>query len=184
MTGTAKELVFILAKIADEDTTVYDLVEHKEKRTLNQNGYYWSLLDKVANKAKVSKNRLHNDMLQHYGQRMFIDGQCVYVTIPDTEECENGAMESSTVHLKPTSKVMSGRDGVNYRTWVMMRGSHDYDTREMSVLLDGLIQEARQYPDIEVMTPNQLAEMRRLEQMAEDRRNAQKDKSITDKPEG
>ena len=181
--GTAKQLVFVLARIPDEDDKVYDIVEHKEKRTLSQNAYYYQLLGKVADKLRISKPRLHNDMLQHFGQAAEIDGQRVFVTIPDTEECENTAMESQTIHMKPTSSTMEGRDGVTYRTWVMLRGSHELNTREMSILLDGLIQEAKQL-DIEVMTPNQLAEMRALEQAAEDRRNAQKNKSIADKPEG
>lgn len=171
-TGTAKELVFKLARI--DDDRVYDVVEHKEKRSLSQNAYYWVLIGKVADKHRISKSRLHNDMLRHYGQRMFIDDKPVIVYLPDTEESENTAMESDTVHLKQTSSVLEGNNGITYRAWVMLRGSHDYNTKEMTVLLDGLIQEAKQV-DVETLTPAQLEEMRRLEQQAEDRRNAQKD---------
>lgn len=170
-TGTAKELVFQLARV--EDDRVYDVIEHKEKRSLSQNAYYWVLIGKVADKHRISKSRLHNNMLRHYGQRMFIDDKPVIVYLPDTEESENTAMESDTVHLKQTSSVMEGNNGITYRAWVMLRGSHDYNTKEMTVLLDGLIQEAKQV-DVEVLTPSQLEEMRRLEQQAEDRRNAQK----------
>lgn len=170
-TGTAKELVFQLARV--EDDRVFDVIEHKEKRSLSQNAYYWVLIGKVADKHRISKSRLHNNMLRHYGQRMFIDDKPVIVYLPDTEESENTAMESDTVHLKQTSSVMEGNNGITYRAWVMLRGSHDYNTKEMTVLLDGLIQEAKQV-DVEVLTPSQLEEMRRLEQQAEDRRNAQK----------
>lgn len=173
MTGTAKELVFQLAKIADVDDKVYDLVEHKEKRSLNSNSYYWVLIGKVADKLRISKSRLHNDMLRHYGQRMTVDDKPVIVYIPDTEESENSAMESDTVHLKQTSATLEGKDGIRYRAWVMMRGSSDYNTAEMSVLVSGIVQEAQQL-GIETLTPNELEEMRRLEQMAEDRKNAQK----------
>ena len=69
-----------------------------------------------------------------------------------------------------------------YRYWVMLRGSSEYLTSEMAVLLDGLIQEAKQL-DIETLTPVQLEEMRRLEQAAEDRKNAQKNKSTADTSE-
>ena len=169
MTGTAKELVFLLAKIADTDNKVYDLVEHKEKRSLSQNNYYWQLAGKVADKLRISKSRLHNDMLRHYGQTMWIDEKPVCVMIPDTDESENTAWESDTIHLKPTSVTIDGENGITYRQWKMLRGSHDYNTREMSILLDGLIQEAKQL-DIETMTPTELADMRRLEQEAEERR--------------
>lgn len=170
-TGTVKDLVFMLARIEDEK--IYDVIPHREKRTLSQNAYYYTLLGKVADKLRMSKARLHNDMLQHFGQYAEIDGQRVYVTIPDTEECEKQAMESMTVHMKPSSSTMYGKDGVTYRTWILLKGSHELNTREMTILLDGLIQEAKQL-DIETLTPDQLADMRRLEQMAEDRRNAQK----------
>ena len=170
MTGTAKELVFKLARIADEDERVFDLVIHREKRSLNSNSYYWVLNGKVADKLRISKSRLHNDMLRHYGQTMFIDDKPVCVMLPDTDESEQTAWESDTVHLKPTSATIEGANGQTYRQWKMLRGSHDYSTKEMAILLDGLIQEAKQL-DIEVMTPSQLADMRRLEQEAEERRN-------------
>lgn len=176
MTGTAKELVFQLARIADTDEKVYDVVEHREKKTLNQNGYYWVLVGKVADKHRISKSRLHNDMLCHYGQLMMVDGKCVFITLPDTEESENTAKESDTVHLKPTSKTVVGNDGVTYRYWAMLRGCSTYNVAEMSVLVDGIVQEAKQI-DVEVLTPAELAHMRQLEQAAEDRKNAQKNKS-------
>jgi len=170
MTGTAAELCIKLAKIADVDSKVYDVVEHKEKRSLSQNAYYHVLLGKVADKLRISKRRLHNDLLSHFGQRMLIDDKPVIIYVPDTEESENTALESDTVHMKMTSSVLTGNDGIVYRAWVMLRGSSDLNTREMAILLDGLIMEAKQL-DIETLTPAQLEEMRRLEQAAEDRKN-------------
>lgn len=172
-TGKLKDLIFTIAKVADVDDRVYDIIPHREKRTLSQNAYYYQLLGKVADKHHISKARLHNDMLQHYGQEAEFDGQRIYVTIPDTEECENQAMESQTVHMKPSSSTMLGRDGVTYRTWIMLKGSHELTVKEMSILVDGLVQEARQV-NVEVLTPQELEHMRQLEQQAEDRKNAQK----------
>ena len=182
MTGTAKELVFLLAKIADEDTKIYDLVEHKEKRSLNSNAYYWTLIGKVADKLRISKSRLHNDMIRHFGQRMLVDDKPVIVYIPDTEESENTAMESDTVHLKQTSAVLEGNDGITYRAWVMMRGSSDYNSSEMAILVSGIVQEAQQL-GIETLTPRELEEMRLLEKQAEERKNAQANKSNGDTKE-
>ena len=39
------------------------------------------------------------------------------------------------------------------------RGSHTYDTKEMSVLIDGTVMEAKEL-GIETMTPAELAEMK------------------------
>lgn len=170
-TGTAKELVFKLARVADEDDRVFDLVIHREKRSLNQNAYYHVLLGKVADKLRMSKTHLHNDMLRHYGQSMMIDGKPVCVMIPDTDESENIAWESDTVHLKPTSATIVGENGVTYRQWKMLRGSSSLDSREMAILIEGIVQEAKQL-GIETLTPQELEEMRLAAQALEEKNNA------------
>ena len=43
----------------------------------------------------------------------------------------------------------------------MMRGSHTYDSGEMSILIDGVVQEAKQL-GIETLTPNELERMKNL----------------------
>lgn len=170
-TGCAKDLIFQLARLDDEK--IYDVIPHREKRSLNSNSYYWKLLSQVADKLRISKSRLHNDMLRHFGQRMEVDGKPVVVYLPDTEESENTAMESDTVHLKQTSKTLEGNNGITYRAYVMLRGSSTYTVSEMSVLVSGIVQEAKQL-GIETLTPSELDQMRMLEQQLEDKRNAQK----------
>lgn len=123
---------------------LWDIKEHKVKRSLNQNSYYWALLAKVAEKSSISRNRCHNEMLASYGQDEYVDDRLVYVTIPDNEKAEREAMEAETYHLRPTSSVMDGNDGMLYRVWVMLRGSHTYNTAEMRRLLEGMIDEAKQ----------------------------------------
>ena len=167
-TGCAKDLIFQLARLDDEK--IYDVIPHREKRSLNSNSYYWKLLSQVADKLRISKSRLHNDMLRHFGQRMEVDGKPVVVYLPDTEESENTAMESDTVHLKQTSKTLEGNNGITYRAYVMLRGSSTYTVSEMSVLVSGIVQEAKQL-GIETLTPAELEQMRMLEQQAEERRN-------------
>ena len=168
LTGKAKDLCFMLARMGDDDS-VYDVILHKEKRSLSQNSYYWKIESMVADKLRISKNRLHNQMLRDFGQIQYVGDKVIWMEIPDTDEAEDQVLEATTYHLKPTSRVLVGNDGITYRVYVMLRGSHEYNTREMSILLDGLLQEAKQL-GIEVMTPNQLAELRAYEQQIEDRK--------------
>ena len=63
-------------------------------------------------------------------------------------------LEAEAYHLNPTSQVLTDRHGRPVRTYVFMRGSSDYDTKEMSVLVDGLVQEA-QALGIETLTPRE-----------------------------
>ena len=81
--------------------------------------------------------------------------------IPDTEEAENDVIERETFHLKPTSQVVAGSDGVSYRTYVLLKGSSNYDSAEMSHLLDGLISECKA-AGIETATPEELERMKQL----------------------
>lgn len=119
-------------------------VQYREKRSLDANAYYWQLLNKVANKMTVSNAYVHNLMLRKYGQRLDVDGELVYLVIPDTEEAAKMTDEAETYHVKPTSQVKEGIDGKMYRTYIMLRGSSDYDAKEMSCLIEGLVQEAKE----------------------------------------
>lgn len=142
MTGNKLQII----KLVESESLdkLWDIKEHKAKRSLNQNSYYWALLAKVAEKSSISRNRCHNEMLASYGQDEYVDDRLVYVTIPDNEKAEREAMEAETYHLRPTSSVMDGNDGMLYRVWVMLRGSHTYNTAEMRRLLEGMIDEAKQ----------------------------------------
>lgn len=139
----------------------------KEKRSLDANAYYWVLLSKLAEAMKISNPRAHNLMLRRYGQNMTIDGAGAYIRIPNTEKAEEIALEASEYHIRPTSEVVTGNNGVNYRTYVMLMGSSQYDTAEMSHLIDGLVSECREV-GIETATPDELRHM--LEMYEQNRR--------------
>ncbi len=133
-------------------------VKYRTKRSLDANAYYWQLLSKVADKSDVSNPHAHNIMLRRYGQKLVIDEKLVYLILPDTDEGERLANEAETYHIQPTSQIKMGGDGKMYRTYIMLRGSSDYDTKEMSTLIDGLVSEAKEL-GIETMTAEELERM-------------------------
>ena len=139
----------------------------KEKRSLDANAYYWVLLSKLAELMKISKPRAHNIMLRRYGQPLIIDGARAYIRIPDTEKAEDMALEASEFHIRPTSEVVTG---VDYRTYVMLLGSSQYDTAQMSHLIDGLVSECRE-AGIETATPDELRHMLELYEQNRRRRD-------------
>lgn len=159
ITGTAEKLVVFL--MGQDRSKIWELAPHKSRRSLSQNAYYWQLLGKTADAIRMSKPELHNRMLRDFGQIAWIDGQTVRVELPDTEKAEKTVLRSETYHLMPTVQVQE-REGKIYRTYVLLRGSSDYNTWEMSVLLDGMIQEA-QGQGIETLTPTELEAMRDYE---------------------
>lgn len=146
-----------LEKLKEKKLTV-EVKQFREKRSLDANAYYWQLLTQLSDALNVSKPFLHNRMLRQYGQLMIIDEQAVYTVLPDSEEAERTISNAETYHLKPTAQVKEGKGGKMYRTYMMLRGSSDYDTKEMSVLINGLVEECKE-AGIETMTPDELRRM-------------------------
>lgn len=175
MTGTAKQIIdWMLQALQSDPTRLWDVSEHREKRTLSQNAYYWALLGKTARKLRMPTTELHNRMLRDVSDLIAecFGGKKAFLLLPDTDETEEKALRSETVHIKPTAQTKVLADGLTYRTYVLLKGSHDMTTDEMSALLDRLIEEAKAQ-GIETLTPKELATMRQAERDREARRHAQ-----------
>ena len=125
---------------------------YRKARSLNANAYYWKILDELANVLRTSKENLHIDMLTKYGQ-----------TADDGEG--NKLIFSLKSHIKPTgilgysaligSTTLNGDEFNHYRA---LKGSSEMDSREMAILIDGLVSEAKEQ-GIETMTPQELSLM-------------------------
>lgn len=150
MTGTAAQIIRWLTTQAPEKT--WDIKRHTQKRSLTANSYYWVLLGKMADALRMPKPEVHNRMLRSYGQARWIAGRLATVPIPDTDDAERETLLAETYHVKPTSQVKMGTKGQLFRTYVLLKGSHELTTEEFSVLLDGTIREADQI-GIQTLTP-------------------------------
>lgn len=160
MTGTTPQIIRWLTM--QEQERVWDVKRHTEKRSLSQNAYYWQLVGKMADVLRIPKPEVHNRMLRAYGQVQGIDGRLVTVTIPDTEKAEKEALMAETYHIKPTSQVRMGTKEQMFRTYILLKGSHELNTVEMTALLDGTIQEAQSI-GIDTMKPIELEALRAYE---------------------
>lgn len=141
----------IVDAVKQGKTYTVEIKEYRKKRSLNQNDMYWSVLTSFAEALNISNARAHNLLLRRYGQLERYEDKPVYVVLPDTEEAEKRADEAESYHLKPTSQVKEGKDGQLYRTYMLLRGSSTYNTKEMTRLLDGLLDECKEM-GIAVMT--------------------------------
>lgn len=169
MTGTYIQAVTFLAQQnAIKPTAKWDIKEHKDKRSLSQNAYYWKLITEVSRRKRQSVAYTHNHELREARYARWIGDEPIRVKIPDTDAAEAQVMEQMEYHLAPTKE----RDG-DKRIYVLLRGSSEFNTAEMSHLLDLLIQDA-QTLGIETLSPDELARIRAYEQERED---ARKDKA-------
>ena len=133
-----------------------EIKKHREKRSLDANAYYWLLIDKIGKITGDSKNRLHNIMLDRYGEldRMD-DGSLIPFCIRD----DINYLEFPYPHLKPTQKTLSKGDKL-YRWYYQIKGSSEYNTAEMSRLIDGIVSECKEM-GIETIPPDELERMMR-----------------------
>ena len=175
MTGNAEQITIWLIRQGKPDK-LYEIKEHKERRSLDSNSYYWVLVSKLAQKLHMSAARIHNTLLRDVAPPYLIDGRVAMQPIPDTDEAESQVIESSTYHLKPTSGTIEGKDGQVYRWYIILRGSSSFNKEEMSALIERVIAECKEQ-DIETATPAELAIMADLWVK---RHEAQKEKSDGD----
>ena len=111
---------------------------HK-KRSLDANAYYWVLVSRIAEKLRISKDEVHDMMLGRYGQvEREEDGTAVILSV--LEHIDMAKLEG--IHVKPIGRGTVG--GKKFTHYLLLRGSHTYDTKEMSVLIDGVVSEARE----------------------------------------
>lgn len=124
---------------------------HREKRSLNANAYFHVLSGKIAEKLGTSLTHEKNRMIREYGQYEVIDG--MIPTLTAKEKYEDKMLDIEGVHLKVVE-----RPGGTVKMAVM-RGSHTYNTAEMSRLIDATVEEAKEL-GIETLTPDQLERMK------------------------
>lgn len=155
ITGTINQILMQLLKAALDPTKqwVCEVREYRAKRSLNANGYYWKLVGELAAWSGKSEIYIHNDMIEHYGQPEPEEGCMLLLDSINYKELPY-------VHLK-WSRYTQIINGQTYRGYVVMKGSHEYDTKEFSRLVDGLIQTIiGSNAPIETMTPAELATLK------------------------
>ena len=145
MIGNAEQIIKWLFE-QDRDK-VFEIKQHKEKRSLNANAYAWSLIGKIADALRTSKDETYLTMLKRYGQSEMVS----VVSSIDV----SGYFK----YYEPiATTTLQGKEFTHYKVF---KGSSEYDSREMAILIDGIISEAKEL-EIETLPP---AEVERLKEM-------------------
>ena len=130
--GTGKITKFLQEIFNLDKNTIYDVKidKHREKRSLNANNYLWELCTQIGDILRKSKEEVYLDMLVDYGQSIMVS------VLSDIKL--NGFYK----YYKEAGKsILNGKEFTHYKIY---KGSSEYNTKEMSILLDGIVQEARQ----------------------------------------
>ena len=134
-------------KLGGVEKIAVKIDKHREKRSLNANAYAWLLIGKIGDILNASKEEVYLKMLKHYGQGEIIS---VLSHIP-----LDGFIK---YYEKVGESNLNGKDFTHYRVF---KGSSEFDTREMSIFIDGIVNEAQDL-GIQTKTPAQLAELKSL----------------------
>lgn len=147
MIGKPLDIVNYIWQLDKDKDYEIEIKEYKQKRSLNANSYCWVLINKIANVMRKSKEEVYLQMLVDYGQSELVS---ILSSID---------VKGYFKYYKEAGKsVLNNKEFTHYRVY---KGSSEYDTKEMSILIDGIVQEAKQL-GIETMTPDQLAELKSL----------------------
>lgn len=126
---------------------VAELKEHRKKRSMNANNYFWQLVDQIAERLGREKEELYLEYVKRVGP--FKD-----FTLSEDEAKTFRVAWSMLGTGWPTEQVdysPSGRE-VIVRAYY---GSSQYNTRQMSRLIDMAVEDAKDL-GIEVLTPMEL----------------------------
>lgn len=143
MIGNAEAIIQYLFQ--QDREKVFEVREYKQKRSLTQNAYFWVLVNEIANVTKQSKDDIHLQMLKEYGQNE------VFSIRSDIDVSR---------YLKYYEEIGKGQvNGKEFTHYRVFKGSSEMDSREMAILIDGVVQEAEQL-GIPTLTPNEIARLK------------------------
>lgn len=133
------------------DDLAVELKQYRAKRSLDANAYFHVLVGKIADALTISKAKAKNVLICKYGQPQLLpDGS---IMVYKSNAPEEFMWEQESTHAIP---VKYEEKATFYKIY---RGSHTYDTKEMSVLIDGTVADAKEL-GIETLPPAELARMK------------------------
>lgn len=128
MIGKADEVIKWLLNQDREKT--FEVKPYHPKRSLNANAFCWHLCNEMANRLRTSKDEVYQEMLKRYGQSKVIS----VLSEIDISRFVKYYEEIGKGHVE-------GKEFTHYRCFI---GSSEYDSREMAILIDGIISEAQE----------------------------------------
>lgn len=128
MIGNSQQIINWLFEQKDLEKK-FEIKEYRQKRSLTANAYCWALIGEIADSLRLSKEAVYLNMIRDYGQSQIIsvradiniDGYFKYF-----EKFGTG--------------TVNGKEFTHYKVY---KGSSEYDTREMSIFIDGVAAEAK-----------------------------------------
>lgn len=134
----------------DTEKLQIKITKYREKRSLDANAYFWTLVDKLAVKLNTTKEEIYRSAIKDIG----------------------GNSETVCVQNNAVKKLCSvwKKNGLGFQTdtftskiegctnVILYYGSSTYDTKQMSALISNIVEECKSQ-GIETRTPEELAKL-------------------------
>ncbi len=143
MEDISKQLETVTDKLLTITTKLF-----RQKRSRDANSYSWVLMQKIAETIKSDKGSVYLDMLGRYG---------VFTHIIVRPGVVDRVMSEWRTVKNLGEVTVSGQTGIQLQCYF---GSSTYDTKEMSVFIEGIVSECHEL-GIETATPEELERMKK-----------------------
>lgn len=125
------------------------LTKWSEKRSLDANAYCWVLCTLLAEKLNSSKDEIYEECIQKYG---YADDEPISITVKAEVD-----MRNIPGHWKYIKDSADGK----FKAYLRLRGTSEYDRREMAHFLDMVIEDCKEQ-DIETLPKDDLERLKSL----------------------
>ena len=133
---TAQDYVRQLKEVLSKGKKLQaEIKQYRAKRSLDANSYAWVLMSKIADALNTSKDEIYIEMLKRYGQR---EEQLISVIA----EGVPAIMRATNEHCSVVGE--SELNGKLFKHLAILIGSSQYDTKQMSILIDGIVSECKE----------------------------------------
>lgn len=111
-----------------EHKITVEIKRYRKKRSLDQNALMWVILDKMAKHLNIKAEDVYFDMLKHYGVHE-------YLAIPKNSQNKQAILRTLRYYEIEDSIL---ENAIRIKCFI---GSSEYDTKQMTVLIDGILAE-------------------------------------------
>ena len=129
----------------------FEIKEKREKRSLSQNSYAWELITKIGNVLRKSKEEVYLQMLKDYGQSEIVS---ILSSI--------NPIGYFKYYEAIGTGIVNDREFTHYK---IFKGSSEFDSKEMSIFIDGIVQECKQL-GISTLTPDEIAQLKFIDNVS------------------
>ena len=147
--GNREDIVKFCSEMKEGKKYQAELKEHRQRRSLDANAYFWVLCGRLSAKIGIPKEEVYINLIKDIGDN--------YVIVPIQNEAVDRWVENwKSKGIGWVCDILGESKLDGYTNVITYYGSSTYDTAQMSRLINLVVEECKEH-DIETMTPAELS---------------------------